>query len=117
MALTILYETIDVSRFPDVRDYVSYCRLAKGMEESGGKTLGSRGAKMGNPYLKWAFMEAAMLSKRSHPGMARYASRLEKKKGAKKLVNGILAAKIARSAYFMLIHKTAFDPKRITGDA
>lgn len=117
LALTILYESIDVNRFPGVRDYVSYCRLAKGMEESGGKTLGSRGAKMGNPYLKWAFMEAAMLSKRAHPGMSRYAARLEKKKGAKKLVNGILAAKIARSAYFMLIHKTAFDPKRITGEA
>lgn len=117
LALTILYETMDVNRFPGVRDYVSYCRLAKGMEESGGKTLGSRGAKMGNPYLKWAFMEAAMLSKRAHPGMARYAGRLEKRKGAKKLVNGILAAKIARSAYFMLLHKTAFDPKRVTGEA
>ncbi len=117
LALTILYETMDVSRFSDVRHYVSYCRLAKGMEESGGKTLGSRGAKMGNPYLKWAFMEAAMLAKRAHPAIAKYAARLEKKKGAKKLVNGILAAKFARSVYFMLLHKTAFDPKRLVAGA
>lgn len=116
LAMTILYETIDVSRFSGVRDYVSYCRLARGMEESGGKTLGSRGAKMGNPYLKWAFIEAAILAKRSHPGISKYAARLEKKKGAKRLVNGVLAAKIARSVFFMMLHKTAFDPKRVTGE-
>lgn len=113
LALTILYETIDVTRFPGVKDFVSYCRLAKGIEESGGKMLGTRGAKMGNPYLKWAFIEAACLAKRAHPAIAKYAGRLEKKKGAKKLVNGILAAKLARAAYFMLLHKTAFDPNRL----
>jgi len=113
LALTIRYETIDVSRFPCVKDYVSYCRLAKGVEESGGKTLGTRGGKMGNPYLKWAFIEAACLAKRSHPAIAKFAGRLEKKKGAKKLVNAILAARLARAAYCMLLHKTAFDPQRI----
>lgn len=117
LAMTILYETIDVQRFTGVRNYVSYARLAKGMEESGGKTLGSRGSKMGNPYLKWAFIEAAILAKRSHPDIARFAARLEKRKGNKRLVNGILAAKIARSVYFMMLQKTAFDPKRITGES
>ena len=113
LALTILYETIDPDRFPSVRDYVSYSRLAKGMEESGGKVLGARGSKMGNPYLKWAFMEAACLAKRSHPAFVQLARRLQKKKTAKKLVNGILAAKIARAAYFMLHNKTAFDPRKL----
>lgn len=113
LALTILYETIDVARFSSVKDFVSYCRLAKGVEESGGKKLGSRGAKIGNPYLKWAFIEAARLAKRSNPAIAKLASRLEKKKGPKKLVNGIIAAKIARAAYFMLVNKTGFDPNRI----
>ncbi len=113
LALTILYETIDVNRFPTVKDYISYCRLARGMEESGGKVLGTRGAKMGNPYLKWAYMEAACLAKRSHPAFVRLARRLEKKKATKKLVNAIIAAKIARAVYFMLINKTAFDPNRI----
>lgn len=114
LALTILYETIDIARFPTVRDYISYCRLAKGTEESGGKKLGVRGAKIGNPYLKWAFIEAASLAKRAHPALSKLGARLEKKKGPKKLVNGILAAKLARAAYFMLRAKTAFDPKRLT---
>jgi transposase len=113
LALTILYETIDPARFPSVKNYISYCRLARGMEESGGKILGSRGSKIGNPYLKWAFIEAAILAKRSHPAFAKLAHRLEKKKIAKKLVNAILAAKIARAAYFMMTNKTAFDPNRI----
>lgn len=117
LALTILYETIDIQRFPTVRDYVSYCRLAKGTEESGGKIIGSRGGKMGNPYLKWAFIEAACLAKRSHPDIARLGARLEKKKGPRKLVNGIIAAKLARAAYFMLLHKTGFDPKRLVQGA
>jgi len=34
LAMTILYETIDVHRFTGVRDFISYCRLAKGMEEA-----------------------------------------------------------------------------------
>ena len=113
LALTILYETIDIHRFPSVKDYVSYCRLAKGVEESGGKRLGSRGAKIGNPYLKWAFVEAACLAKRSNPTLAKLGARLEKKKGPKKLVNGIIAAKLARAAYFMLMNKTGFDPNRL----
>ena len=113
LALTILYETIDPDRFPTVKDYISYCRLSKGTQESGGKVLGTRGSKMGNPYLKWAFMEAACLAKRSHPVFVQLARRLQKKKTAKKLVNGILAAKIARAAYFMLHNKTAFDPNKL----
>ena len=113
LALTILYETIDIHRFPSVKDYVSYCRLAKGVEESGGKRLGSRGAKIGNPCLKWAFVEAACLAKRSNPTLAKLGARLEKKKGPKKLVNGIIAAKLARAAYFMLMNKTGFDPNRL----
>lgn len=113
LALTILYETIDIERFASVKDYISYCRLMKGQEESGGKELGSRGAKIGNPYLKWAFVEAACLAKRAHPAFVQLARRLEKRKSAKKLINGILAAKIARAVYHMLQKKTAFDPQRL----
>ena len=59
LALTILYEIHDISRFPRVQDFVSYCRLVKCPRESGGKKFGAKNSKVGNVHLKWAFSEAA----------------------------------------------------------
>ena len=66
LGLTILYEIGDISRFPTVKDFLSYCRLVKGTVASAGKIKGLRGAKLGNPYLRWAFGEAAVIAKRDH---------------------------------------------------
>lgn len=108
LALTILYETIDIKRFPTVKDFISYCRLVAGTNESGGRDFGGKGRKMGNPYLKWAFMQAAILSKRADPKLNAYYERLERKKG-KHTANAIVASKIARAVYFMLDRKTGFS--------
>jgi transposase len=108
LALTILYESIDINRFPTVKDFISYSRLVAGTNESGGKDFGGKGRKMGNPYLKWAFMQAAVLSKRSEPKINAYYERLERKKG-KYIANAIIATKIARAVYFMLKRKTGFS--------
>src|SRR6266566_1490984 len=59
LALVLLYEIHDISRFPTVQDFVSYCRLVKPKKESAGKTYGFIGAKIGNAHLKWAFSEAS----------------------------------------------------------
>src|SRR2546425_4420442 len=61
LALTILYEIHDITRFDRVQEFASYARLVKCKKQSGGKTLGTGGAKMGNVHLKWAFSEAAVL--------------------------------------------------------
>jgi transposase len=60
LALTILYEIHDITRFDRVQEFASSARLVKGRRQSGGKMLGSSGAKMGNVHLKWAFSEAAL---------------------------------------------------------
>ncbi len=60
LALTLLYEIHTISRFPTVQDFSSYCRLIKPVHESGGKRVGTGGAKIGNAHLKWAFSEAAV---------------------------------------------------------
>jgi transposase len=112
LALTILYETIDIKRFPSVKDFISYSRLATGTNESGGKDYGGKGRKMGNPYLKWAFMQAAILCKRADPKLNAFSLRLEQKKG-KYTANAIVAAKIARAVYFMLAHKTGFSVEQL----
>lgn len=114
LALTILYEIDSIDRFPSVQCFVSYCRLVKGTVASAGKIKGLRGAKLGNPYLRWAFGEAAVLGKRHHEDLAAFAHRLEKKHGKFK-GNSILASKLARAAYFMLKNGTSFDLAQLTG--
>ena len=65
------------------------------------------GRKMGNPHLKWAFMQAALLGKRSDPKINAYFEKLNRQKG-KHTANAIIAAKMARAVYFMLDRKTGF---------
>jgi transposase len=52
LALTILYEVHDITRFDRVQEFASYARLVKCAHISAGKVHGSGGAKMGNVHLK-----------------------------------------------------------------
>jgi len=114
LGMTILYEIGDIHRFPTVKDFVSYCRLVKGTVASAGKFKGLRGAKMGNPYLRWAFGEAAVIAKRDHQIIGPLAQGLENRFGANKFkANTVVAIKLARAVYFMLKNKTVFDPDRL----
>jgi transposase len=113
LGLNILYEMDSIERFPTVKDFSSYCRLVKGSVASAGKIKGTRGAKLGNPYLRWAFGEAAVLAKRSHSMIRSYAQQLENKHGKFK-GNAILANKMARAIYHMLKNGTSFDIEKMT---
>ena len=111
---TILYEIGDIERFPTVKDFLSYCRLVKGTVASAGQIKGLRGAKLGNPYLRWAFGEAAVIAKRDHAILGPLAQRLEARMGGNKFkANTVVAIKLARAVYFMLKNKTVFDPDRL----
>ena len=116
LALTILYEMESIDRFPSAQNFLSYCRLVKGTVASAGKIKGLRGAKLGNPYLRWAFGEAAVLGKRHHEALDAYSRHLEKKHGKFK-GNSILASKLARAAYFMLKNGIIFDLEQLTGSS
>ena len=111
LSLTLLYEIHDIARFPRVQDFLSYCRLVKGTHESAGKIKKSAGGKMGNVHLKWAFSEAAALFLRGNPAGQKYFTRLEKKHGKGKALS-VLAAKLGRAVYYMLLRSKPFDPKR-----
>jgi transposase len=113
LAALILYEIGDIARFPTVKDFLSYCRLVKGTVASAGKIKGLRGAKLGNPYLRWAFGEVAVIAKRCEP-FKTLATLLELRCGGNKFkANTILALKLARAVYFMLKNQTGFDPERL----
>lgn len=111
--LTILHEIGDLARFPTVKDFLSYGRLVKGTVASAGKIKGLRGAKLGNPYLRWAFGEAAVMAKRDPLVIGPLAQRREARLGSKFKASTVLAIKLARAVYFMLKTKTVFDPERL----
>jgi transposase len=111
LALVILYEIQDISRFPRVQDFVSYGRLVKCAKESSGKKLGTSGKKIGNVHLRWAFAEAAVLFLRqSQPGKE-YFAKLEHKHGKAKALT-VLAHKLGRAVYYMFTREHAFDLNR-----
>jgi transposase len=108
LALTILYEIHDITRFDRVQEFASYARLVKCVHTSAGKALGSGGAKMGNVHLKWAFSEAAVLFLRHAPGGKKLLGAIEKKHGKGKALS-ILAHKIGRAVFYMLSRRTVFS--------
>jgi diguanylate cyclase (GGDEF)-like protein len=114
LGLTILHEIGDIERFPTVKDFLSYCRLVRGTVASAGKIKGLRGAKLGNPYLRWAFGEAAVIAKRNHYRLGPLYQQLEARMNGNKFkANTVVAIKLARAVYFMLKNRTVFDPDRL----
>lgn len=111
LSLILLYEIHDIARFPRVQDFVSYCRLVKCSRESAGKIYGHSGKKIGNAHLKWAFSEAAVLFLRKNPPAQKLQDRLIKKHGKGKALS-IIAAKLARTVYFMLSRKSIFNAEK-----
>jgi transposase len=107
LALTILYEIHDVTRFDRVQECASYARLVKCVHQSAGKKLGTGGAKMGNVHLKWAFSEAAVLFLRHTQDGKKLLAAIEKKHGKGKALS-ILAHKIGRAVFYMLSRGTVF---------
>ena len=110
LALTILYEIHDITRFDRVQEFASYARLVKCVKTSGGKKLGTGGAKMGNVHLKWAFSEAAVLFLRHTEGK-KLIARIEKQHGTGKALS-ILAHKIGRAVFYMLSRGTVFSMEK-----
>ena len=111
LALTILYEIHDITRFDRVQEFASYARLVKCQKRSAGKTLRTSGAKMGNVHLKWAFSEAAVLFLCRNAEAKKLLAQIQKKHGKGKALS-ILAHKIGRAVYYMLARGTVFSMKK-----
>jgi len=116
LAMTIVYELHDVHRFERVQQFASYARLVKCAKESAGKRKGTGGAKMGNVHLKWAFSEAAVLFVRHSAEAKALLARLTQRHGKGKALS-ILAHKIGRAAYYVLVREKPFDAAKFFAHA
>jgi transposase len=111
LRVVVVYEMHDITRFPRVQDFVSYCRLVTCAKASAGKRYGTAGPKIGHAYLKWACSEAAVLCLRNNPAGQKYLIRLEHKHGKGKVFT-IVAHTLARAVYYLLKRDTVCDMQK-----
>ncbi|MBU0755334.1 MAG: IS110 family transposase [Planctomycetes bacterium] len=111
LALTIYYETGEIERFGSAKQYCSNARVVPGVAQSGAVTRRGRGSKQGNPYLKWAFMQAASISVRYYPKVREFREKhmARRRSKAKRLISmSIVAHKLAIGAYHVMKRKVPF---------
>jgi transposase len=112
LGLTIMLEVGDISRFPEVGNYSSYCRTVKSEKISNDKKKGKGNQKNGNKYLAWAYVEAANFAIRSYPEAEKFYNR---KKAKRNGIVGIkaLSNKLARASYYVMRDQVAYDEKKL----
>ncbi|UCE64553.1 MAG: IS110 family transposase [Nitrospirota bacterium] len=111
LGLTIFYEVGDVERFSGPKPFCSYARVVPGVAQSSSVTRRGRGSKQGNPYLKWAFMQAAGISVRYDPDVRKFRQThmARRRSKARRLISlSIVAHKLAIGAYFVLKDRVPF---------
>lgn len=112
IAWTIVLETGELKRFENVGHFASYCRCVDSKKTSNGKKKGEGNIKNGNPYLAWAFFEAAHFAIQYLPA----ARRFYEKKAAQRhpiLAMKALSHKIARACYYVMRDRVPFDEERL----
>jgi transposase len=112
LALTVMYEVGDIRRFPSVGDYASYCRCVKSVWLTNNKKKGRGNTKNGNPYLSWAYSEAAHYAQRyREPARKFYKRKQAQRNGI--VANRALAHKLARASFFVMRDQVPFDPEKL----
>jgi len=114
LALTIMLEAGDISRFEKVGNFVSYCRCVDSRRISNDKKKGENNGKNGNKYLAWAFIEAANFAIRFNQMIRRFYERKKAKKNGPVAIKAV-AHKIARACYHMLKDGTTFQTELAFG--
>jgi len=112
LGLTIMMEVGDISRFPEVSNYSSYCRCVKSERITNKRKKGEGNRKNGNKYLAWAYVEAANFAIRHYPECQSFYRRKKAK------TNGVVAIKalsnkLARASYYVMRDKVPYDASKL----
>lgn len=107
LAPTILLETGEIGRFGSAGRYVSYCRCVGSKRLTNAKPKGKGNRKNGNPYLAWAFVEAAHFAIRYHTAVRRFYER-KKARTHRVVALKAVAHKLARASYYVLRDQVPF---------
>lgn len=108
LALTIMLEAGDISRFVKVGNFASYCRCVDSKRISNDKKKGANNGKNGNKYLAWAFVEAATFAVRYNQKIKRFYERKKAKRNGMVAIKAV-AHKLARACYHILRDDVPFS--------
>ncbi len=114
LALTIMLETGDISRFASVGNFASYCRCVDSKKLSNSKKKGEGNRKNGNRYLAWAYVEAANFAQRYDPSIRRFYQRKQAKTHPVVAIKTV-AHKLARASYYIMRDQVPFDRAKAFG--
>ena len=112
LAMTILLEAAEISRFPSAEDFASYCRTVAAIKTRNGKKKADNNRKCGNRYLAWAFIEAANLIRRYDERAKRWHARTLAKTN-NVIATKALACKLAKAAWHILSEGSLYDGDRL----
>jgi transposase len=107
VAYTLVLEIDDISRFPTVRHFHSYCRLVPGAEDSAATRKHKR-SRDGNRYLKLAFHHAAVRAAQYNPEIQAEYRRLIRRKG-KAIARALIAKELGSIVFHVLKRQETFN--------
>lgn len=105
-AVLVAKEIDDITRFRDEKKLCAYAGLVPSTYASGGKVFHGRITKMGNKWLRWAFIEAVPPAVSCDADLFAYYRRLKMKKGAN-------AAKVATARRLLTIVYRVLSQERL----
>ncbi len=115
LALTIMLEVGDISRFKKVGHFSSYCRCVKSERTSNKKKKGENNTTNGNKILSWAFVEAANFANRYSQEARRFFQKKQAKRNRIVAVKA-LSNKLCRASYYIMRDQIPFDEVRLFGE-
>ena len=113
LSMLIALESGEFSRFGSAGNYASYCRAVKSVRSSNGKKKGVNNGKNGNPYLAWAFIEAATFAVRHYPRIKAWYERKKRRRNVA-VAKKALACKLAKATWHVMNGKD-FDEAMLFG--
>jgi transposase len=112
LALTIMLETGEISRFSKVGQFSSYCRKVPSKWTSNNKKKGKGNTKNGNKYLAWAFSEAAEFTRRYNDSAKAFFNR-KMAQSNRMVAHAALAHKLARASYYIMRDGVEFNNDKL----
>lgn len=113
LSMVVALESGEFSRFGSAGQYASYCRAVKSIRSSNGKKKGRNNGKNGNPYLAWAFVEAATFAVRYYPRIKTWYERKKRRRNVA-VAKKALACKLAKATWHVMNGKE-FDEAMLFG--
>jgi len=114
LAMTMMMEIGDISRFHKPGHLSSYCRAVNALRTSNNKVKGKNNGRNGNKYLSWAFIEAA-----NHAIQCCEPARKWYQRKAAKTMSVVarkaLASKLSKAVWYMLTERKPFQIKLVFG--